>query len=70
MLVDWWDALSTLAYLRLRPDVDVNHTAMVGRGAAGVLAAYAGALDRGTTCLAVESVPASYEEVARSEENT
>ena len=65
-----WDALSAVAYVRSRPVVDPGHTAIVGRGWAGVLAAYAGALDRGLACVAVESVPASYEEITRSEEYT
>jgi hypothetical protein len=65
-----WDALSAIAYTRTRADVDPQHITLVGRGWAGVVGAYAGALDRGVTGVAVESVPASYEEIARCEEYT
>jgi dienelactone hydrolase len=61
------DALEVSAYLRSRPDVDTRRIAVVGRGWAGVVALFAAALDPGIQAAAVEGIPASYGEIARSE---
>jgi cephalosporin-C deacetylase-like acetyl esterase len=62
-----WDALSVSAYVRSRPDVDSRRVAMVGRGWAGPVAAFAAALDSQITELAVEGMPVSYGALATAE---
>ncbi|MGO8817228.1 MAG: alpha/beta hydrolase family protein [Terriglobia bacterium] len=55
------DALGVVRYLRTRPDVDPKRVAAVGRGWAGLVAAYCGALDPDDiSSVAVEAIPASY----------
>ncbi|MGD0222138.1 MAG: acetylxylan esterase [Terriglobia bacterium] len=62
------DALGVVRYLRTRPDVDPKRVAEVGRGWAGVVAAYCGALDPDDiSSVAVEGIPASYGALATAE---
>lgn len=63
-----WDALHVVEYLGSRPDVDLKRVAIVGRGWAGVTALFAAAVDARISAVAVEGVPASFSEIARSEE--
>jgi cephalosporin-C deacetylase-like acetyl esterase len=61
------DALQVAQYLRSRTDVEPGRVAAAGRGWAGVVALFAAALDPNISGVAVEGVPASYAEAARSE---
>ncbi len=62
-----WDALQVVKYLRTRADVDAKRISIVGRGWAGLVALFAGAVDSEISGVAIEGVPASYSEVAQSE---
>jgi cephalosporin-C deacetylase-like acetyl esterase len=62
-----WDALQVVEYLRSRPEVDSNRITLVGRGWAGLAALFTSALDLRISGTAVEQVPVSYAEIARSE---
>ena len=61
------DALGVVRYLETRSDVDAKRIALVGRGWAGIVAAYAGAVDPAVWRVAAESVPASYGALATAE---
>lgn len=63
-----WDALHVAAYLRSRPDVDPTRVGVVGRNWAGVIALFAAAVDSRLAWAAIAAPPASYGEIARSEE--
>lgn len=63
-----WDALHVAEYLRSRSDVDSKRIGVVGRGWAAPVALFAAALDSRLAWAAVEGIPASYAEIARSEE--
>jgi dienelactone hydrolase len=62
-----WDALGVVQYLRSRPDVDAKGVGVVGRGWAGTIALFAAAAAPQIAWAAVEGVPASFGEIARSE---
>jgi cephalosporin-C deacetylase-like acetyl esterase len=61
------DTLRVVAYLQSRPDVDGRRLAIAGRGWAGLVALFAAAVDSEIAATAVEGVPVSYGEIARSE---
>jgi len=61
------DALRVVAYLQSRPDVDGRRLTIAGRGWAGLVALFAAAVDWEIAAAAVEGVPVSYGEIARSE---
>jgi cephalosporin-C deacetylase-like acetyl esterase len=63
-----WDALHVAEYLRSRSDVDPKRIGIVGRGWAGATALFTAAVDSRLAWAAVEGAPASYGEIARSEE--
>jgi dienelactone hydrolase len=61
------DALSALAYLRTRPDVDPARICLSGRGWSGLIAVFAAAIDPGSVGAAAEGVPVSYAEILGTE---
>jgi hypothetical protein len=63
-----WDGLQVVEYVCSRPDVDAKQISLIGRGWAGTVSLFVAALDSRIGCLAVEEIPASYAEIARSED--
>jgi hypothetical protein len=60
------DLLGCFDYLASRPDVDASDIGVVGKGAAGVTALYAAALEPRIARTAVEEAPMSYLDLARA----
>jgi hypothetical protein len=63
-----WDALHVVEYLRSRPEVDAKQIGIAGRGWAATIALFAAAVDSQIAWASVEGPPASYREIALSEE--
>ena len=63
-----WDALHVVEYLRARPEVDPKRLGIAGRGWAATIALFAAAVDSQIAWAIVEGPPASYREIALSEE--
>jgi hypothetical protein len=63
-----WDALHVVEYLRARPEVDPKRLGIAGRGWAAMIALFAAAVDSQIAWASVEGAPASYREIALSEE--
>jgi cephalosporin-C deacetylase-like acetyl esterase len=61
-----WDALSVFQYLHSRSDIDAARVLIVGRGWAGLIALFAAATDARIAGVAVEGIPFSYAEIART----
>ncbi len=62
-----YDALRALKYLRTRSDIQPAEVVVAGRGWAGLMAAFAAALDPQCAAVAVESVPSSYADIVTTE---
>lgn len=61
-----WDALNAFQYLASRPDVDPARILVTGRGWAGITALFAAVAEPKFSGAALEGIPASYAEIARS----
>jgi cephalosporin-C deacetylase-like acetyl esterase len=63
-----WDALHVVEYLRTCPEVDAKRVGIAGRGWAATVALFAAAVEPQIAWAVVEGAPASFAEIALSEE--
>ncbi|HEY3082283.1 MAG TPA: alpha/beta hydrolase family protein [Chloroflexota bacterium] len=64
------DVARALDVLTARPDVDPSRIALVARGAAGIVALHAAALDERIAALAIHDTLASYREIVNADHTT